>query len=54
MKKAIDAILFHCTDITDAESRHRFCLPGEDSWSKYKKDIVTGKSTYKKTINLPK
>ena len=24
MKKAVGAILFHCTDITDAESRHRF------------------------------
>ena len=54
MKKAIGAILFHCTDITDAESRHRFCPPDEDSWCKYKKDMVTGKSTYKKTINLPK
>ena len=54
MKKAIGAILFHCTDITDAESRHCSCPPGEDSWCKYKKDMVTGKSTYKKTINLPK
>ena len=54
MKKAISAILFHCTDITDAESRHRFCPPGEDSWCKHKKDKVTGKSTYKMTINLPK
>ena len=54
MKKTIGAILFHCTDITDAESPHCFCPPGEDSWCKYKKDIVTGKSTYKKAINLPK
>ena len=45
MKKAISAILFHCTDITDAEFRHRFCPPGEDSWCKHKKDKVTGKST---------
>ena len=54
MKKAISAILFHCTEITDAEFRHRFCPPGEDSWCKHKKDKVTGKSTYKMTINLPK
>ena len=54
MKKAVGAILFHCTDITDAESRHHFCPPGEDSCCEYKKDIVTGKSTYKKTTNLPK
>ena len=54
MKKAIGAILFHCTDISDDESRHRFCPPGEESWCKYKKDIATGKDTYKKSINLPK
>ena len=54
MKKAVGATLFLCTDITDSESRHLFFPPGEDSWCKYKKDIVTGKSTYKKTINLPK
>ena len=50
----ISAILFHCTDITNAESQNGFCLPGENSWCKCKEDIVTGKSTYKKTINLPK
>ena len=54
MKKAVGATLFLCTDITDSESRHLFFPPGEDSWCKYKKNIVTGKSTYKKTINLPK
>ena len=54
MKKAIGAILFHCTDITDAESRHRFCPPREDSWCKYRKEIVTGNQFTKKTINLPK
>ena len=43
IKKASGAILFHCTDITDAESQHRFCPPGEGSWCKYKTDIVTGK-----------
>ena len=54
MKKAIGAILFHYTDITNAESRHRFCSPAEVSWCKYKKDIVTGKSTHEGTINLSK
>ena len=32
MKKAIGAILFRCTDITYAESWHRFYIPGGDSW----------------------
>ena len=54
MKKAIGAILFYCTDITDAESRHRFFPTGEESWYKYKKDKFTGKSTYKETVNLTK
>ena len=54
MKKEISAILSHYTGITDAESWHRFFPPREDGWYKYKKDIVTGKSTHKKTINLPK
>ena len=53
MKKAISAILFHCTDIADAESRHRSCPPGEDSWCKHKKVRATGKSI-QKTIHLPK
>ena len=50
----MSAILFQFADITDAESRHRFCPPGEGSWCKCEMDIVTGKSTNKKTMNLPK
>ena len=30
MKKSIVAKLFHSIDITDTESRHRFCPPGEE------------------------
>ena len=30
MKKSIAAKLFHSIDITDAESRHRFCPPEEE------------------------
>ena len=54
MKKAIGAILFHCTDITDAESRHRFCPPREDSWCKYRKEIVTGNQFIKKNYKFTK
>ena len=36
MKKSIVAKLFHSIDITDAESRHRFCPPGEEKQCKYK------------------
>ena len=53
MKKAIGAILWHCTIFTDSEFRHRFCPSGEETWCKYKRGKMTGKSNIKETINLP-
>ena len=43
MKKAISAILWHCTDFTDKDNnyRHRFCPPStpeKHSWCKYQRD----------------
>ena len=54
MKRAIGAILYHCTKFEgyDDEYRHGFCPSGKDSWCKYKKDKVTGKNTHKNKINL--
>ena len=54
MRKAISAILWRWveTDKGD-ENHHQFCRLGENSWCKYKKDQITKKNTYKKTINLP-
>ena len=53
MKKAVGAIIWHCTDFEDSEYRHHFCPPGQLSWCKYNQDKETGKTTYKKTINIP-
>ena len=50
MKKAVVAILWHCTDFS--EDRHRFCPLGKNSWCKFQKDKVTGKTTHKNRINL--
>ena len=50
MKKAVGAILWHCTDFS--EGRHRFCPLGINSWCKFQKDKVTGKTTHKNKINL--
>ena len=52
MKKAIGAILWHCTAFEDPEYRHRFCPSGETSWCKYRKLKESGK-TYKSSINIP-
>jgi len=54
MKKAIGAILFHCTDFDDPECRHRMCPRTEFSWCKFQKDKIKKTKTHKNKINLPK
>ena len=54
MKKAVGAILWHCTDMVDIEVRHQFCPKGESSWCKYQRDKITGEKTYKANLNIPK
>ena len=55
MKRAIGAVLWHCTAFEnyDDDYRHGFCPPGKDSWCKYQTDKVTGKQTHKNRIYLP-
>ena len=53
MKKAIGAVLHHCSDIPDESLRHRFRPVTEDSWCKWQSDKINGKSQYKKKVNLP-
>ena len=53
MKKAVGEILWHCTDFDSEEFRHRFCPLTPDSWCKFQKDKITGKTTHKNTINIP-
>ena len=54
MKKAVGAILWHCTNFKDENYRHRFCPPCKFSWCKWQKEIVTGKKTYKNNIDVPR
>ena len=53
MRKAVGAVLYHCSDITDEETCHQFCPTGEKSWCKWQSDKCTGKRQYKQRINLP-
>ena len=63
MKKAIGAILSHCTDYSERipnsvfadnnEYRHRFCPRDVHTWCKFQKDKTTKKKTDKDKINLP-
>ena len=42
MKKAVGAILWHCTDMKDIEVCRQFCQKEKSSWCKYQRDKVTG------------
>ena len=55
MKKAVGAILWHCTDFADEEYRHRFCPNGDKSWCKWRKHQSANDAKKQKIkINLPK
>ena len=53
MKKAIGAILFHCTKINDPEKRHLMCPQSPDTWCKWQLDKLNSTFTYKDKISIP-
>lgn len=52
MKKAVDAILWHCTDFPDDSYRIGFCPSSENTWCKWRQDERNHTSRYRKNINL--
>ena len=54
MKKAVGAVLYHCTDFGKPELRHRFCPDGPNSWCKWKLDQLHGTKRYRPNISIPK
>ena len=54
LTKAIETVLYHCTDFTEDETHHQFCTPITDSWCKYQADKINGTNSYKKKSGLPK
>ena len=53
MKKAIGAVLYHCSDIANEDDRHKYCPRDANGWCKWQQDKISGISTYKKKVNLP-
>jgi len=51
MKKAVAAIIHHCTDVADPEKRHQYCPRDPQTWCKYHKSEI--RENYKPNINLP-
>ena len=51
MKKAVAAVLFHCTDMPDVE-RHKFCPRTATTWCKWQRDAASKITSYKPKVNL--
>ena len=52
MKRAIEAVLYHCGDIDDT-TRHQFCPKTENGWCKWQQDKVKETIKHKNKVNLP-
>ena len=46
-------VLWHCTNLENAEMRHQFCPRTINSWCKYQSNKITGMSTYKPSCGIP-
>ena len=53
MKKAVGAVLYHCSYIPDENIWHQFCPKTADTCCKWQADKLNGTTTYKQKINLP-
>ena len=53
MKKAVWAVLFHCTKFQDIEQRHQMCPRDSQSWCKFHLDKVNKTNTYQEHVSLP-
>ena len=52
MKKAVGAVLYHCSDISDEEQHHTFCPRESETWFKWEADTIRKTSIYRKLICL--
>ena len=53
MKRSIIAVLYHISDITNDNERHKYFPRAENSWCKWWLDKINGTKKYKKNVNLP-
>ena len=53
LKKAVGAVLFHCSETSDLDTQHQMCPSTKDGWCKYQTDKLNGANTYKEKLGLP-
>ena len=53
LKKAIGAVLYHCSDANNLEARHRFCPKTSGSWCQFQPEKCNGTSLHKEKPGIP-
>ena len=53
LKKAIGAVLFHCSETSDLNTQHSMCPRTIDSWCKFQAHKINNTNLYKYKPGLP-
>ena len=53
MRKAVGAVLFHCSEVASVDSRHQFCPKSASSWCKLQVDEAMNTHSYIDKPGLP-
>ena len=53
IKKAIGAVLFHCSEASSSDVRHAMCPRTFNTWCKYQADKINKTNVYKEKPGLP-
>ena len=53
IKKAIGAVLFHCSEASSSDVRHAICPRTFNTWCKYQADKISKTNVYKEKPGLP-
>ena len=54
MRKAIGAVLWHCTEYEEEPVRHRFCPTDANTWCKWQHDRIYEGNKYRRKPGIPK
>ena len=51
-KKAVGAVLFHCSEASNLDTRHQMCPRSSESWCKFQADKINNTGLYKNKPRL--
>ena len=54
MRKAVSAVLYHCSESSSEETRRLYCPKDKATWCKWQNDKLTGENKYKEKVSIPK